>query len=66
MASFSIHEMTGFEIQTGDIRNPPKRASNNVMVLTAEDHTNKLSVTCNRDIKVFITILTTKKPPEEG
>ena len=35
--------------------------SNNVKVLTAEDHTNKLSVTCKGDIKVFITILTTKK-----
>lgn len=61
MASFSIHEMTGFELQIGDICKPPKRASNNVKVLTAEDHTNKLSVTCKGDIKVFITILTTKK-----
>ena len=43
MASYSIQEMTGFEIQTGDIHNPPKRASNNVKVLTAEDHTNRLS-----------------------
>ena len=40
MASYSIREMTGFEIQTGDT---PKRASNNVKVLTAEDHTNRSS-----------------------
>ena len=55
--------MTGFEIQTGDIHNPPKRASNNVKVLTA-DHTNRPSV--KRDAKEAITILMTKKLPEEG
>ena len=27
MASSSIHETEGFEIQTSDIRSPPKRAS---------------------------------------
>ena len=57
--------MTGFEIQTEDICSSPKRAWNNVKVLTAEDHTNKLSVTCKGDIKEVITVLTTKKPPEE-
>ena len=56
--------MTGFEIQTGDLHNPPKRASNNVKVLTNEDHTNRLSV--KGDVKEAITILMTKKPPEEG
>ena len=55
--------MTGFEIQTGDIHNPPKRASNNVKVLTA-DHTNRPSV--KRDAKEAITILMTKKLLEEG
>ena len=56
--------MTGFEIQAGDIHNPPKRASNNVKVLTNEDHTNRLSV--KGDVKEAIKILMTKKPPEEG
>ena len=56
--------MTGFEIQTGEIHNPPKRASNNVKVLTNEDHTNRLSV--KGDVKEAIKILMTKKPPEEG
>ena len=56
--------MTGFEIHTGDIHNPPKRASNNVKVLTNEDHTNRLSV--KGDVKEAIIILMTKKPPEEG
>ena len=56
--------MTGLEIQTGDIHNPPKRASNNVRVLTAEDHTNRPSI--KGDIKEAITIMMTKKPPEEG
>ena len=56
--------MTGFEIQTGDLHNPPKRASNNVKVLTNEDHTNRLSVM--GDVKEAIKILMTKKPPEEG
>ena len=56
--------MTGFEIQTGEIHNPPKRASNNVKVLTNEDHTNRLSVM--GDVKEAIKILMTKKPPEEG
>ena len=64
MPSYSIREMTGFEIQTGNIHNPPKRASNNVKVLTAEGHTNRPSV--KRDVKEVITILMTKKPPKEG
>ena len=51
--------MTGFEIQTGEIHNPPKRASNNVKVLTNEDHTNRLSV--KGDVKEAIKILMTIK-----
>ena len=56
--------MTGFEIQTGDIHNPPKRASNNVKVLINEDHTNRLSV--KGKVKEAIPILMIKKPPKEG
>ena len=56
--------MTGFKIQTGDIHNPPQRASNNVKVLTNEDHTDRPSA--KGGVKEAITILMTKKPPEEG